>query len=253
MTVLGKSPAMPDANGANSGYLLTDGGFTCCWNAAPECSRNCGAVCDPMDVDAVLITHLHADHTLDLIPYAHALGYWYREAGWRPRLLAPPGARAAFAQLGVTLSFDALLEETFAIEEYDPDAEVAVGPFKVRFAEVPHFIPAWACDFTTADGHRFTFGADCAANDAIVELARGTDLLMLEATEGPEPRQHPPGAVHGHMSAREAGELARRANAARLLLTHYSDELDADTLRAAGEAAFGRPVALAVEGASYEL
>jgi ribonuclease BN (tRNA processing enzyme) len=244
---------MPDANGANSGYLLTHGGFALLLDCGSGVFSKLRGSGDPLAVDAVLITHLHADHMLDLIPYAHALGYWYRDAGRRPRLLAPPGARAAFAQLGVTLSFDALLEETFAIEEYAPDAEVAVGPFKVRFAEVPHFIPAWACDVTAADGHRFTFGADCASNDAIVELARGTDLLMLEATEGPEPQQHPPGAVHGHMSAREAGELARRANAARLVLTHYSDELDASALRAAGEAAFGRPVALAEEGARYEL
>ena len=244
---------MPDANGANSGYLLRAGGFTLLLDCGSGVFSKLKATGDPLAVDAVLITHLHPDHMLDLIPYAHALGYWYREAGRRPRLLAPPGARAAFAQLGVTLSFDALLEETFAIEEYSPEAEVAIGPLTVRFAEVPHFIPAWACDFTAADGRRFTFGADCASNEAIVQLAQDTDLLMLEATEGPEPKAYPADAVHGHMSAQEAGELARRANAAQLLLTHYSDELDAGALRAAAETAFGRPVALAVEGARYQL
>ncbi len=244
---------MPDADGANSGYLLNDGGFRLLLDCGSGVFSKLRANCDPLAVDAVLITHLHPDHMLDLIPYAHALGYWYSDAGRRPLLLAPPGARDAFAQLGETLSFDALLEETFVIEEYDPDAEVAIGPFNIRFAEVPHFIPAWACDLGAADGHRFTFGADCAPNDAIVELARDTDLLMLEATEGSEPHMQLHGAVRGHMSAREAGELARRANAARLLLTHYSDELDANALRAAGEAAFGRPVALAVAGACYEL
>ncbi len=253
ITVLGKSPAMPDVNGANSGYLVREGGFTLLLDCGSGVFSKLRAIANPLEVDAVLITHLHADHMLDLIPYAHALGYWYRDADVRPRLLAPPGARAVFALLGEALNFDALLEQAFEIEEYDPAAEVAIGPLRVRFAEVPHFIPAWACEIRAGDGHRFTFGADSAPNDAVAELARGTDLLMLEATEGPEPQTHHPGAVRGHMSAHDAGELGRRAGAKRLVLTHYSDELDAAAMRAAAEAGFGGPVDLAAEGACYEL
>ncbi len=243
---------MPDANGANSGYLVRAGEFTLLLDCGSGVFSKLRAVCSPLEVDAVLITHLHADHMLDLIPYAHALGYWYRDARVRPRLVAPPGARELFARLGEALSFDALLEETFATEEYDPAAEVEIGPFQVRFAGVPHFIPAWACEIQTG-GRRFTFGADSAPNDAIAELARDTDLLMLEATEGPEPLAAHTAESRGHMSAREAGELGRRAGAKRLVLTHYSDELDAVALRAAAEAGFGGELDLAVEGACYEL
>ncbi len=128
-----------------------------------------------------------------------------------------------------------------------------MGPFKVRFARFPISFPAWACDFTTADGRRFTFGADCAPNDAIVELARGTDLLMLEATEGPEPRQHHP------VPCMVICPPARRANSDGVRMRHGCCSR---TIRTSSmpipcvlpaEAAFGRPVALAVEGASYEL
>ncbi len=252
LTVLGKSPAMPDANGATSGYLVDDEGFTLLLDCGSGVFSKLRAVCSPTDVDAVLITHLHPDHLLDLIPYAHALAYWYAPTGVRPRLLAPPGAREVFARLGEILSFGSLLEEAFLVEEYDPATELAVGPFAARFAEVPHFIPAWACDLATRE-RRFTFGADCAPNEAIIELARDTDLLMLESTEGPEPEHHPPGSVRGHMSAREAGELAHRAGARRLVLTHYSDQLDAAVLRMEAEVGFGGRVDLAVEGARYEL
>jgi ribonuclease BN (tRNA processing enzyme) len=57
----------------------------------------------------------------------------------------------------------------------------------------------------------------------------------------------------GHLTAAEAGELARRAGAARLLLTHYSDSLDAEQLRAAAEATFGGKVEMATEGERYKI
>jgi ribonuclease BN (tRNA processing enzyme) len=101
----------------------------------------------------------------------------------------------------------------------------------------------------SAPGARFVFGADCGPNDAIVSLARGSDLLMLEATlPEPDTSERP-----GHLSAAQAGELGRRAGVGRLVITHYTDELDAAQLAAAGSQAFGAAVTLAAEGAVYEI
>jgi ribonuclease BN (tRNA processing enzyme) len=249
MTVLGKSPAMPDANGANSGYLIRHAGFTLLLECGSGVFGKLRAVCDPTEVDAVLITHLHADHVLDLFTFSHALTYDHRGDSRRPALWAPPKSERAFATLGAIFDVEQQISSAFALTEYDPDRALTVGPFSVSFREVPHYVPAWACDLSSDEGRRLTFGADCGPNDAIVDLARGADLLMLEATEGPGP--HIGGAFRGHLTATEAGELARRAGPDRLLLTHYSDELDAEQVRAAGEAAFGRPVELAAEGARY--
>jgi ribonuclease BN (tRNA processing enzyme) len=250
MTVLGKSPAMPDANGANSGYLIRHDGFTLLLECGTGVFAKLRGVCDPHEVDAVLITHLHADHMLDVIPFSHALTYHNGDTERRPRLCAPPGSTAMFDTLTSIFGQQRRIADVFALTEYEPASELELGPFTVSFREVPHYIPTWACDLRQADGRRLTFGADCAPNDAIVELGRETDLLMLEATEGVGPHAES-GALRGHMTADEAGAIGRRAAAKRLLLTHYSDELDAADLQAAAEAAYGARVELTREHAEY--
>jgi ribonuclease BN (tRNA processing enzyme) len=251
MTVLGKSPAMPDADGANSGYLLRDSGFTLLLDCGSGVFSKLRTVCEPADIDAVLITHLHADHTLDLYPFSHALTFQRDRVDERPQLWAPPGGGSAFATLGAVFGAEQQIAGAFRLDEYDPGERLALGPFTVTFAEVPHYVPAWACDIRSQRGKRLTFGADCGPNEAIVELARDTDLLMLEATEGVGPYVGP--ALRGHLTAGEAGELASQAGARRLLLTHYSDKLDAAAVRAAAAASFGAGVEMAVAGACYSV
>lgn len=245
--MLGKSPAMPDAGGAQSGYLITHDGFTLLLECGGGVFAKLRAFADPVAVDAVLISHLHADHTLDLLAYSFALAH--RLGGQNPPLLGPPGAGSALEDFGSALGMDGQITEGFTLSEYDPGTGLEIGPFTVTFCQVPHYVPTWGCDVRSPDGRRLTYGADCGPNDAIVDLGRDTDILMLEATEGAGP--HEGGGERGHLTAAEAGELARRAGAGRLLLTHYSDQFDAAELRAAAEATFGGPVEMAAERARY--
>jgi ribonuclease BN (tRNA processing enzyme) len=99
----------------------------------------------------------------------------------------------------------------------------------------------------TSNGSRFTFGADCRPNQELVRFARDTDMLLIEATL-PRPERD---GVRGHLTAREAGEHGRSARARRLVLTHYSDELDPEWARAEAADSFGGPVELATDGAVY--
>ncbi len=250
--MLGKSPAMPDAGGAHSGYLITHAGFTLLLDCGSGVFSKLRAYADPAAVDAVLISHLHADHVLDLLPFSFALAQRLGgQSARRPPLLAPPGARDVFATFAEILGMEDQINTGFAVGEYDPAAVLELGPFSVSFCPVPHYIPSWACDIRTQDGARLTFGGDCGPNDALVDLARDTKLLMLEATEGAGP--HAGGAFRGHLTAAEAGEIAARADAARLLLTHYSDRLESEELRAAAASAFPGPVEMALARARYEI
>jgi ribonuclease BN (tRNA processing enzyme) len=250
ITVLGKSPAWQDAGGACSGYLVEADGRCLLLDCGNGVFAKLRAARDFTDVCAVVISHLHADHFFDLVPYAYALSYSHRAraAGTRPLLYAPPGARETFRRVTGAWDAEELIEHAFELHEYDPARELTVDPLHVRFHEVPHFIRTHAVQ-VRAEGANFTYGADCRPNDAIVAFARETDLLMLEATlERPEDE-----GCRGHLTPAEAGEHARRAGARRLVLTHMSADHDASWAREEAERMFDGPVELAREGAVYEL
>jgi ribonuclease BN (tRNA processing enzyme) len=261
ITVLGKSPAWQDAGGACSGYLVQeeDQAFLLdCGNGVLSKLRQ---HCDYVDVSAVLVSHLHADHSLDLIPFSYALTYAPRQqpvavGGWpgtthpaRPRLLAPMGARETFRHIVAGWGKEDLVECAFDMHEYQPWDEFGLGPLNVRFCEVPHFIRTFAVELTAPSGARFTFGADCSPNEELVAFAQNTDLLFIEATL-PRPERT---GERGHLTPAEAGDHGRRAQAKRLVVTHFSDEMDPEWIRAEASEAFGGPVELAQEGAVYTI
>jgi ribonuclease BN (tRNA processing enzyme) len=261
LRVLGKSPAWQDAGGACSGYLVQSDEVCLLLDCGSGVFGKLRTVRDYADVDAVVISHLHADHILDLIPYASALIYAPRHQpvpvdGWpgtehppRPRLIAPPDGRATFQRLCAAAGMrEQHIENAFRLEEYDPSETVQVGDLQLRFQPVPHFLPTHAVSIGNGDG-RITYSADSSPSDELCTFARDTDLLLIEATL-PRPEREGP---RGHLTPGEAGEHARRAGARRVVLTHISDELDADWARQEGERGFGGPVEVAHEGAVYTI
>ena len=258
ITVLGKSPAWQDAGGACSGYLVEEDGYLLVLDCGNGVFSKLRRHREYVDVDAVLISHMHADHFLDLVPYSYALSYAPRQqpvpvGGWpgtdspaRPQLYAPMGAGERFRVLVSAWGEEDLIERAFQLSEYDSPDELTLGPLTVRFCEVPHYTRTFAVEIKGATG-RLTYSADCSPNEQLVQFARGTDLLLIEATL-PRPERT---GVRGHLTPAEAGDHGRRAAARRLVITHYSDELDADWARAEADIAYGRPVELAYEGAVY--
>jgi ribonuclease BN (tRNA processing enzyme) len=261
ITVLGKSPSWPDANGACSGYLIQEDGYSLLLDCGNGVFSKLRRFCDYVDLDAVLISHLHADHFLDLVPYSYALMYAPRQqpvpvAGWegtstpaQPTLYAPLGAGEVFRQLVRCWGTDELIERAFELHEYDAPDELAIGPFKVRFCEVPHYTRTYAVELASNGGARLTYSADCSPNEQLVQFAHGTDLLLIEATL-PRPERT---GERGHLTPSEAGEHARLAGARRVVITHFSDELDPEWAREQAGKAYGGQVDMAYEGAVYTL
>jgi ribonuclease BN (tRNA processing enzyme) len=252
ITVLGKSPAWADAGGACSGYLVESGGTCVLLDCGPGVLGKLRALRDYANVDAVVLSHLHADHMLDVVPFASALLYgprWRDGTRRRPALHAPPGAREAFARVCAGSGmFEDHVADAFALVEYDPAATLSIGALTVRFQPVPHFVPAQAVELS--DGRaRITYSADCGPNAELSAFARGTDLLLIEATVAEDEATGE--GERGHLTAREAGEHGRAAGARRLVLTHISDELDQAAARAQAAAAFGADVEVAAEQAVY--
>jgi ribonuclease BN (tRNA processing enzyme) len=259
ITVLGKSPSWQDADGACSGYLVEEDGYALVLDCGNGVFSKLREHRDYVDVDAVLISHLHADHFLDLVPFSYALTYAPRQqpvpvAGWpgtsspaRPDLHTPPGGRETFQRIAACWQSQELIESAFNLREYAHEDELRAGPFRVRFCEVPHYVRTFAVEIAGASGGRLTYSADCSPNDELVSFARDTDLLLIEATL---PRAERSGE-RGHLTPAEAGEHGRRAGAKRLVITHFSDELDRDWLMSEAAAGFGAEVELACGGATY--
>ena len=262
LTVLGKSPSWQDADGACSGYMLEDGD-TCvlldCGNGVFSKLRKFR---DYTKVDAVVLSHLHADHFLDLVPYSYALTYAPRQQPvpvdrWpgtdspcRPTLYAPQGAREVFRRVVGAWGNEDLIENAFDIQEYREHSAPKIGSIEFAFHAVPHFVETYAiAAASTNGGGRLIYGADCRPTDTLVRFAQETDLLLIEATL-PRPERT---GERGHLTPREAGEHGKAAGVKRLVITHISDELDALWARDEAADAFGGPVQLAEEGAVYEL
>jgi ribonuclease BN (tRNA processing enzyme) len=253
VTVLGKSPAFADAGGACSGYLIEQGATTLVMDIGNGVFGKLRAAIDHTTVDAVVVSHMHADHSLDLVPFAYALIYGPRgRTRDEPvRLMVPTGGRDALRRVVGTWGGEDLIEQAFALEEYAAGDALDVGELRIRTQSVPHYLPHTnALEVSpAAGGGRLTYGADHGPTDELVAFARDTDLLLIEAAllepEGDGPR--------GHITAREAGEHGRTAGARRVVVTHFSDLIDPEWVRTEAEAGFGGPVTLAAEGAVYEV
>ena len=262
LTVLGKSPSWQDAGGACSGYLVEEDDAVLLVDCGNGVFAKLRERVDYVDVDAVVISHLHADHFLDLVPYSYALTYAPRQqpvpvGGYpgtddpaRPALHAPPGAREVFRRVAGSWGNDDLIEKAFDLKEYEASSKLNVGPIGITFRPVPHFMETYAmCLRSDNGGARIVYGADTSPTDSLSDFAKGADLIVLEATL-PRPERT---GVRGHLTPGEAGEHGRAAGAKRLLITHISDELDADWALEEAAATFQGPVEIAREGAVYDV
>jgi ribonuclease BN (tRNA processing enzyme) len=262
LTVLGKSPSWQDAGGACSGYLVEDAGTAVVIDCGNGVFSKLRLFRDYVDVDAVVLSHLHADHMLDLVPFSYALTYAPRQQPvpvhrWpgtdhpaRPELHAPPGARDMFRRVVGAWGNEDLIENAFRLREYQESDELEIGSLRVSFQGVPHFMDTYAMRLSTTNGSgRLVYGADCSPTDALSRFATGTDLMLIEATL-PRPERT---GERGHLTPREAGEHGRAAGVGRLVLTHISDELDSEWARTEAADGFQGPVEIAREGAVYEV
>jgi len=262
LTVLGKSPSWQDAGGACSGYLIQEDDTAVLVDCGNGVFAKLRERIDYVDVDAVVLSHLHADHFLDVVPYAYALTYAPRQQPvpvdrWPgtdcpacPVLHAPPGARDLFRRVVGAWGNEDLIEKAFELREYDPADQIEIGPIRIAFQPVPHFTETFAMSISSANGSgRIVYGADSSPTDALAEFARDADLMLVEATL-PRPERT---GMRGHLTPEEAGGHARGAGAKRLLLVHISDELNSDWAREEAAAAFGGPVDVAREGAVFEV
>lgn len=194
-------------------------------------------------IAAVIITHMHADHFIDLVPLRYALRYGpHKRPTKMPVYLPPDGAKmlkqlvGAFADEGGDF-----LNEVFDVKEYDPSRTLRIDGAKIRFAPTAHYIPAFAVRWEK-DGSSVTYSADTAPDERVIALARESDVFLCEATLRYGETEH---GMRGHATAVEAAEMARAAGARRLVLTHYGEESTSRDLDEAAREAFSGEILVA--------
>jgi ribonuclease BN (tRNA processing enzyme) len=235
LTVLGCSGTYPAPGGACSGYLVQAGGTTVAVDLGPGTFANLQAHVEPAALDAVVLTHEHPDHWLDLPVLRNAFRYvLFLED------LAVYGT-AETERLATTLIEE--LEPTLVWHTLGPGSPVEIGGLRFRFGLTDHPVETLAVR-VDAGGRSLLYSADTGPEWDPGDLGDDVDVLLCEASL----RQDHEDQVQ-HLSARQAGTLARTVGAGRLVLTHIVPGVDPDTQRADAEAAYGGDVTIATTGA----
>jgi len=247
LRVLGSNGTYPTPGQPCSGYLVEAGGTRIMLDAGPGTVAAWQEADPAGHLDALVVTHAHPDHCSDVFHLFNLLRFGPNSRSGLPAL-APDGVAAALAAfLGV--GEDHAFHRVFAWRTVAPGDSVQVGEAALAFAATQHQLPTLGVS-VSVPGRRLVYSADTGPGGGLPALAAGADLLLCEATlqgEGAD------GGWPYHLSAAQAGTLAREAGVGRLLLTHLAPMLDPARSAAEAAATFGGPVQWAAPGMEVEV
>lgn len=224
LTILGSGTCVPYADRGSSGYaievsgvsLLIDCGSGTTWKLAR-------AGISYLDIDHVFLSHLHPDHTGDLVPFLfatrYAFGSPYGSKREKPlRLWGGPGFTEFFDSLKNAYK-DWILPEALSVEEISEGTR-DFGGFTLTAAAMPHIESSLAYRID-AGGKSLVYSGDTDFSEALIELARGTDALIIECALPDEARKRT-----GHLTPAEVIDIANRSGAKRVIVTHLYPACD---------------------------
>lgn len=245
LTIVGPGPAYTRRRLSSSCYLVEHGSAALLLDLGHGSFANLARRREPASLTAILVSHLHPDHHIDLVPLRHYLMYAPHPAG-HVALHAPADLRRRYDELNGEAGFLDVLGAEPALEPGTRE----IGPFHVTVGRVTHTDASFGFRVTLAGGHGrgLVYSGDCGRPEDLVALLRPGDVLLSEASFG---NAHPVDEVE-HLTAAQAGHAAADGGASRLFLTHILDE---NLMGAAAGArrTFKGPVELARPGRQVEI
>ena len=246
LTVLGCAGSFPGPESACSAYLVEAQGFRLLIDFGSGSLSALQRYADMNTIDAIMLTHLHADHMLDACSYIVVRRY--DPAGPRPPLpvYAPLGAAeriaAAYSNEGDPI------DDVYTFFRLEPGT-FPIGPFTVTVDRVNHPVETYGVRVEQG-GRVLAYSSDTAPCESLLRLAQGADLFLCEASY----LDGVPNPPDLHLTGGEAGEAATKADVGRLLLTHLVSAWgsEASTVEAAC-AAYAGPVEVVRPGSRYDL
>lgn len=244
LTVVGSAPAYTSRPGrASSSYLVEHGRDAVLLDMGQGTFSELWRHRSPGDVRAVFISHLHADHCVDLIPFRH----WarYANGGRAPAVHGPAELRDRFDRFQAQPDFLG----DFGGGPLEP-AAVQIGGLTIEVGRVTHIPDSFGFRVSAAggDGPGLVYSGDCSVADDLLPLIRPGDTLLCEAAYGAGPAGPPM-----HLTAAQAASAAAGGGAGRLILTHLLDGRPEDAALEAARSVFGGAVEIARPGLELEI
>jgi ribonuclease BN (tRNA processing enzyme) len=240
LVVVGCSGSFPGPDSPASCYLLEHEGSRILLDMGNGSLGSLARYADIYDIDAVLVSHLHVDHFIDLCSYYVALRY--RPGGnTRPVAVWGPSDTGRRLVAAYGMRGDENVTEEFEIRDLDP--QFSIGPFAIRTSRVVHPVEAYGVR-VEAGGRVLAFSGDTGPTDRLVDLARGADVALFEASF----LEAPDNPTDLHLTARQAADHAARAGAERLVLTHLVPWNDRELTREQADGHFPGDLMLAEPG-----
>jgi ribonuclease BN (tRNA processing enzyme) len=239
LTVIGCSGSFPGPDSPASCYLLEAEGFRLVIDMGNGALGVLQRHAELFGIDAICVSHLHADHCIDLSSYWVARQY--APGGPRPPIPVhgPPGTAARIAGLAGEKAES--IRARFDVRELSRTLQI--GPFRVTTERMNHPVETFGFRVEHA-GRTVAYSADTGPTDALVRLADGVDVLLSEASFQ-NGENNPPDL---HLTARQAGEHATRAGARQLVLTHLVPWYDRDRSLAQAAETYCGPLSAATSG-----
>ncbi len=239
VTVLGCSGSYAGPGSACTGYLVEAGDQRIWLDAGPGTLGVLQQHVDLVDVDAIVLTHSHPDHWLELPVARNALKYLLNRSD------LPVYGTAETRSMAIAVCGE--LEPTFVWTTIAEGFDQEVAGTRMRCSRTDHPVETMAVRFDH-DGRSFVFSADTGSGWSVSQLGPDIGLFLCEASLAAAEED----SVQ-HLSARQAGAMAAESDVARLVLTHLVPGVDPASQQLEAEAAFGRGVELAAPHATYDV
>jgi ribonuclease BN (tRNA processing enzyme) len=238
LTVVGSASAWTRRPGhASSCYLVEDGDRAIVLDLGQGAFAELSSYREPAALDAVIASHLHPDHFVDLVPLRHYLKY-EAEQTQKIEIHGPPELSTRLDGLFAERGFLGGIR----VSPLEPGARDVAG-FNIESAHVTHIPDSYAFRVAKGNGPGLVYSGDCGVADDLLPLIRPGDVVLCEAAYGAGPAGDPI-----HLNAMAAGSVAVRGGAERLLLTHLLDRADGAAAAEVASATFGAAVGIAVPG-----
>lgn len=239
LRVIGHWGGYPKADGATSCYMLEKDDFTLVLDFGSGALSKLQKYKSIDEIDAVLLSHYHHDHVADIgvLQYAKLIQYYVTGA---ENILPIYGHRE-----DVT-AFDSLHSAYTKGVAYDPEDELTIGPFHIRFLKTKHPVPCFGMRITDQE-KTIVYTADTSYQDEWIPFSKDADLLITDCNYYADQD----GSAAGHMTSKEGGKIAEEAGAKQLILSHLPQFGDLNQLAEEARAVYKGKLFLAEEGLTW--